>query len=114
MPPHPADGLDLWYEFGFCTCRDEFEESGLAAEYAILVGGDRLREQYEKELDVPCERRRPEPSICSFGEFWYAWLHGSLGALMPKHGMEFRKETSSTAESRSTCFPEFLSYRMGD
>lgn len=58
-PPNPADGFDLWYGFGFCTCRNGFEENGLASAYSVLFGGDRLRGEYDKELGVPYERRGP-------------------------------------------------------
>lgn len=115
MPPHLADGLDHWYESGFCTCRDDVENGRLAGAYSRLVGGDRLREEYYKELGVPCKRRGPAPSnICSFGDIWYAWLHGSLGTFIVKDGIEFNKDIPSTTESRSICLPEFIAYRMGD
>lgn len=73
-----------------------------------------LEEIYHKGLGVPYERRGPEPSTCSFSEFWHAWLDGNLGALMDKHDMTVDEGDPFTTDSRSTPLSASLRYRKGD
>lgn len=78
--------LDLWYDFGFALCTDEYHEGSLGALYSRLVGGRKFRTDYEKSLGI-ASNHVPSSPTCSFNEFWVAWKNGSMAQLFDKYGM---------------------------
>ncbi|KAL7806178.1 hypothetical protein V8C26DRAFT_416942 [Trichoderma gracile] len=80
--PNPSeDGLDLWYSFGFATCRDEYDESRLGFLYSCLIGGNKSSKDYDKSLGIN-PRDYPDLPTCSFNEFWVAYETGTLPKLL--------------------------------
>ena len=61
---HPSPDTDHWIFFGFCTCRNEFEEMGLARLYQALI------------------------DKCSFDEFCTAFENSALLRLINLKGVE--------------------------
>lgn len=61
---HPSPGTDHWIFFGFCTCRNEFEEMGLSRQYTELI------------------------KKCSFDEFCTAFENSALFPLLNPKGIE--------------------------
>ncbi|ORX95605.1 hypothetical protein BCR34DRAFT_607900 [Clohesyomyces aquaticus] len=69
MHPIPTD--DLWYNFGFCTCRDEHEERRLGGLYAKLVSGNKFWKDYEMSLGmkIPGPPDAPAANFERYGLF---------------------------------------------
>ncbi|UKZ88150.1 uncharacterized protein TrAFT101_003913 [Trichoderma asperellum] len=86
--PNPYDGaeFDLWYDFGFVVCRDEWGEQGLGSLYSQLVGGNKFLTDYDQSLGTTI-RNYPEKPTCSFNEFWLAYEKGSLANLFRRYGL---------------------------
>lgn len=85
--PNPSeDGLDLWYSFGFATCRDEYDESRLGSLYSRLIGGNKSFKDYDQSLGFT-SRGYPDLPTCSFNEFWVAYEAGTLPELLHQYGM---------------------------
>jgi hypothetical protein len=84
MHPNPTD--DLWYNFGFCACRDEHEERRLGGLYAKLLSGNKFWKDYKMSLGgkIPGP---PDTPAANFEEFWKAYRDGNLVALMDKYGL---------------------------
>lgn len=86
MHPNPtvAPSAQMWYEFGFATCRDEHDESNLARMYLSLLdpGGAerRYREMFGESICTPQAH-----SACTFDEFWRSWSSGRLVDLFAKY-----------------------------
>jgi hypothetical protein len=108
--------LDLWYDFGFVLCTDEYHERTLGALYSRLVGGNKLFRDYDESLGVVCNRVA-NPSTCSFDEFWRAWQTGRTAELFDKYGMgdALDGKTGSWFEDKLgvSQLREFMSYPVG-
>lgn len=88
--------LDLWYDFGFALCTDEYHERSLGALYSRLVGGTKFFKDYDKSLGIDSHGPSSLPT-CSFDEFWQAWQNGSMGDLFDKYGID--TESNSDPEN---------------
>ncbi|KAJ5875406.1 uncharacterized protein N7473_012753 [Penicillium subrubescens] len=79
--------LDLWYDFGFALCTDEYHEKNLGALYSKLVGGESLFRDYDTSLGIAsnCDATLP---TCSFDEFWRAWRDGTMADLFDKYSVD--------------------------
>ncbi|KAJ6028506.1 hypothetical protein N7540_004082 [Penicillium herquei] len=78
--------FDLWYDFGFALCTDEYYETNLGALYSKLVGGEKFFRDYDTSLGIFPDRTSSLPT-CSFDEFWRAWRDGSMADLFDKYGL---------------------------
>ncbi|KAF7161384.1 hypothetical protein CNMCM5623_006998 [Aspergillus felis] len=78
--------LDLWYDFGFVLCTDEYHERTLGALYSRLVGGNKFFRDYDESVGV-MPNNVANPSTCSFDEFWRAWQNGRTAELFDSYGM---------------------------
>lgn len=78
--------FNLWYDFGFALCTDEYHEKNLGALYSKLVGGEKFFKDYDKSLGIAsnCDATLP---TCSFDEFWRAWRDGTMADLFDKYGV---------------------------
>ncbi|KAK1245966.1 hypothetical protein MKX07_005035 [Trichoderma sp. CBMAI-0711] len=102
--PHWAE-YDSWYDFGFATCRDEYDEGLLGGLYNSLVGGAKSSRDYDQSLgDEPGEY--PDLPTCSFTEFWLAYESGSLSKLFHQYGLGYSLD-------RFSGLPGFLSFLPG-
>ncbi|EIN08377.1 hypothetical protein PUNSTDRAFT_68488 [Punctularia strigosozonata HHB-11173 SS5] len=75
----PGPGLEIYISLGFCTCRDQGEEHGLANTYRLLI------------------------DKCTFPEFCDAFASQSLGQLLETHDLTShlpRHFASATALSK--------------
>jgi len=83
--PHPTDRL--YYDFGFCVCRDEYEEMNLGGLYQSLTVGDKPSQFWlEKSIKT---------NTCNFTEFWKAFERHKLIELIDAKGLrELRKAKS--------------------
>lgn len=78
--------FDLWYDFGFALCTDEYHEKALGALYSRLVGGKKFFRDYDRSLGIGSNCAASLPT-CSFDEFWRAWRDGGMGDLFNKYGI---------------------------
>ena len=88
--PHPAwvyKGVDLWYDFGFCICSNEYEERQLGGLYSKLVGGNKSWMDYFRSLGAKY-LGPPETPTCTFDEFWLAYESGELIQLIDRYGLQ--------------------------
>ncbi|KAK3375576.1 hypothetical protein B0T24DRAFT_616552 [Lasiosphaeria ovina] len=86
--PNPGwEELDMWYDFGFATCADEYDEGGLGSLYNRLLGGNKYFEDYNRSLGVAPDRRMPSQQPCPFSDFWRAWEARSLPRLFDRYGL---------------------------
>ncbi|PWI64369.1 hypothetical protein PCL_10538 [Purpureocillium lilacinum] len=104
-PPPNGNGpaAELWYEFGFATCKDERAEGGLGAMYQRRIGGDkhwRDRTHIFGETYLASH----ETLVCHFDEFWRAWMSGEIHDLFDKYGLT-HSSTGPTSDLRH--FPRF-------
>lgn len=104
--PNPYDGaeFDLWYDFGFSVCRDEWGEQRLGALYSQLVGGNKFLTDYDQSLGTTI-RNYPEKPTCSFKDFWLAYEDGSLANLFRQYGL-------GRMLDRDVGLEEFLSFPL--
>jgi hypothetical protein len=89
--------LNLWYDFGFALCTDEYHEKTLGALYSQLVGGGKFFRDYDRSLGIVTNRAASLPT-CSFDEFWRAWRNGEMADLFDKYGVEFEMGTGHRLE----------------
>ncbi|KAK0735080.1 hypothetical protein B0T26DRAFT_690770 [Lasiosphaeria miniovina] len=86
--PNPGwEELDMWYDFGFATCADEYDEGGLGSLYNRLVGGNKYFEDYNRSLGIAPDRKMPSQQPCPFSDFWRAWEVRSLPRLFDRYGL---------------------------
>lgn len=118
--PHWVE-LDLWYDFGFAVCQDEYYEGNLGGLYNRLVGGNKSSKDYDKSLSFSEDHwpKMPDLPTCSFEEFWTAWRDGTMGKLFrkcnvshgvckdPDHG-DYEDKIPRPLEN----FQEFMSYPL--
>lgn len=76
---HPPPTDQLYYDFGFCVCRDEYEEMKLGGLYQSLIVGDKSS-RFWHNTSV-------KPNTCKFGEFWTAFEQHKLLELMDAKGL---------------------------
>ncbi|PTB65734.1 hypothetical protein BBK36DRAFT_1202535 [Trichoderma citrinoviride] len=101
--PNPSwAGFDMWYDFGFATCRGEDDESGLGHLYTFLVGGHKTLRDYDQSLGIK-PRDYPDRPTCSFNELWVAYETGSLSKLFDQYGFSYSLRADSGLR-------EFLSF----
>ncbi|KAF2120771.1 hypothetical protein BDV96DRAFT_595184 [Lophiotrema nucula] len=103
--PHPTDSSDLWYKFGFCTCREKHQERNLGGLYAKLVSGNKFHQDYERSLGIPMPKQL-RVREATFDEFWHAYRDGSLISLMDKCNLSRDRQAFQNLES-------FLAVRPG-
>ncbi|KNG83331.1 hypothetical protein ANOM_008385 [Aspergillus nomiae NRRL 13137] len=71
-----------WFNFGFCTCDDEYKERSLGGLYQRLLVGDKLYD------DVPTRMpRMKDVQTATFTEFWKAYELGTMIQLMDSKGL---------------------------
>lgn len=75
----------LWKTFGFCTCRNEREESWLGGIYQRLLIGNKLLDYIPQHL-LPRLERNLQPA--TFKEFWQAYQNGTLIQLIDSKGLK--------------------------
>ncbi|KAK0666022.1 hypothetical protein QBC41DRAFT_157052 [Cercophora samala] len=89
--PNPNwSNLDLWYDFGYCTCTSEWEENLLCNDYVRLLGGShKARRDRHISLGIPDIQtsRMPITEPCTFSDFWRAWESRSLPQLFAKQNV---------------------------
>lgn len=78
--------LDLWYDFGFAVCANEYDEGRLGSAYSKLVGGNRFFEEYDRSIGSG-PSSLANVATCSFEEFWLAWQDGNLAKLFERYGL---------------------------
>ncbi|KAK2786465.1 hypothetical protein FQN52_001141 [Onygenales sp. PD_12] len=88
----PSPNMPVWYDFGFCTCVKDSEETALMRIYRKLLLGDihfegvsTLRGQLGSS-DLTKQQR--EQRNRAFTEFWQAYESRSLMALMDSKGLK--------------------------
>jgi hypothetical protein len=87
--PHPewvVRGWDMWYDLGFCVCREKHEEGALGSLYNELIGGNKYFVDYSRSLGVEYNGPPPTPT-CRFEEFWHAYEAGKLIQLIDRYGL---------------------------
>jgi len=77
-PEVEGDVGDIWYDFGFCTCRDDFEENFLGMLYQSLLPHSDQDQQRSRER--------------TFEEFWKAYETGKLTKPMDSKGLKSRRQ----------------------
>lgn len=83
---HPGPTEENWANFGFCTCRNRYEENNLGGLYAKLLLGDKVYEDIRKyTLNFLVNKKL---RAASFKEFWLAYERGSLIQLMDSCGLQ--------------------------
>jgi hypothetical protein len=60
--------FDLWYDFGFVLCSNEYDEGNFVTLYRMFFVASKLFRDYDESLGVPSNIVSNSPS-CSFGEF---------------------------------------------
>lgn len=86
--PRPSD-TGPYYDFGFCTCLDEYTEARLGGLYQELLVGDKFSSFGTRGLNLRSENRRS----CTFAEFWRALESGKLIDLMDSKGFKPERQT---------------------
>ncbi|KAB8277236.1 hypothetical protein BDV30DRAFT_223801 [Aspergillus minisclerotigenes] len=80
---HPNPIETHWFNFGFCTCYDEYEERALGGLFGKLLSGDNLFD------DVPTSiPRMKKIQTATFTEFWKAYESGTMIQLMDSKGFK--------------------------
>lgn len=79
---HPAPNQDIWIYFGFCACRDEYEEGCLAALYKQLM------------------------AQCLFDELYAAYDSSTLIRLFDSRGFQMEREKIPHLEDVLTGSPQ--------
>lgn len=75
--PENSIGLNIWFEFGLCVCKDKHEISQLGELYISLFLGNNYY-----------WNPRPSNSLrCTFEEFWTAHRDSKLVSLMDRKGL---------------------------
>ncbi|KAL3423505.1 hypothetical protein PVAG01_05252 [Phlyctema vagabunda] len=82
---HPNPIEQNWYNFGFCTCKDESSERSLGGLYQQLLLGDSL---FEDTLGRLLPSHLKVKNTATFTEFWRAFESGSLISLMDSKGLK--------------------------
>ncbi|KAF5855625.1 hypothetical protein ETB97_008860 [Aspergillus alliaceus] len=88
--PHPEGIIydwDMWYDLGFCVCRNEHEEGALGSLYNKLIRGNKYFVDYDRSLGIEYDGPSPTPT-CTFEEFWRAYESGKLIQLMDHYGLK--------------------------
>ncbi|KAF5876693.1 putative zf-mynd domain-containing protein [Botrytis fragariae] len=75
-----------WYNFGFCTCNDEREESALGVLYTRLLLGNELLGDLRGNTQHMFYG--PAPLTATFTEFWHAYESGTLIELIDSKGLK--------------------------
>jgi hypothetical protein len=83
--PHPTE--TNWFNFGFCTCGNEWEEGRLGGLYQGLLLGDVLFDDVLK-AGVYANLVKTRLQTASFTEFWRAYESGTLIQLMDSKGLK--------------------------
>ncbi|KAF7922174.1 hypothetical protein BELL_0761g00090 [Botrytis elliptica] len=83
MLPNPIQ--TNWYNFGFCTCNGEREESALGVLYARLLLGNELLGGLRGNTQHLFYG--PAPPTATFAEFWHAYESGTLIELIDSKGL---------------------------
>ncbi|GMF81866.1 unnamed protein product [Aspergillus oryzae] len=79
--PNPVD--PPWFNFGFCTCYDEYQERALGGLFGKLLSGDNLFD------DVPTSiPRMKNIQTATFTEFRKAYESGTMIQLMDSKGFK--------------------------
>ncbi|QRD93259.1 hypothetical protein F9C07_2077189 [Aspergillus flavus] len=79
--PNPVE--TPWFNFGFCTCYDEYQERALGGLFGKLLSGDNLFD------DVPTSiPRMKHIQTATFTEFWKAYESGTMIQLMDSKGFK--------------------------
>ncbi|MCJ1381973.1 hypothetical protein MMC17_005085 [Xylographa soralifera] len=82
---HPPPELEIYYEFGFCTCIGEYQEQRLGALYQRLFFGQ--RHVPDGFIELSRSQNSFKPERCTFSEFWRAYANGSLPQLFDAKGL---------------------------
>lgn len=77
--PNPIE--ENWYNFGFATCYDKWQEGQLGGLYPRLLLGNKLYEDVPNNSWI-LSPQRDKSQTTSFREFWHAYESGSLIQLM--------------------------------
>ncbi|KAF2263123.1 hypothetical protein CC78DRAFT_604897 [Lojkania enalia] len=86
---HPNPTQPGWFDFGFCTCRNEREENQLGGLYQRLLIGDKAFGDMLRF--IPRHLRQQESA--TFTEFWRSYESGTLIELMDQKGLKsFRSD----------------------
>ena len=86
--PAPSES-GPYYDFGFCTCTNEYTECLLGGLYQELFIGDKLQTFWTRRLP---NYVRPRRELCTFEEFWRAYDAGKLIELMDKKRFKSDRE----------------------
>ncbi|KAF2138186.1 uncharacterized protein K452DRAFT_339426 [Aplosporella prunicola CBS 121167] len=84
-PPPEIPGP--YFDFGFCTCQDEFEEMRLSNLYKRLLFGSKPLEDMAGSLS-----HLVHPPLCTFTEFWHAFDERRLSWLIDSRGLKQERE----------------------
>lgn len=106
---------DLWYDFGFAICTNEYHERCLGALYSRLVGGNKPFRDYEESLEG-MSPRAADSLTCPFDDFWRARKDGKMAELFDKYGMGDRLDGNTgsgfTYELGFSHLRGFMSYAV--
>ena len=85
MGEYPNPNLaNLWFNFGFCVCPDEYQQRMLGTFYSNLTHGNKIREDWDRALN---SHRHDSPPVetCTFAEFWTHFEQGNLVSLIKRY-----------------------------
>jgi hypothetical protein len=85
--PPPVVAIDLWYNFGFCTCTSDHEQRRLGGLYSCLIGGSKFHVDYSKSTGSEYIGPEDHPKA-TFDEFWRAYESGQHIQLMDQYGLQ--------------------------
>ncbi|KAE8341830.1 hypothetical protein BDV24DRAFT_163053 [Aspergillus arachidicola] len=80
---HPNPIETHWFNFGFCTCYDEYEERPLGSLFGKLLSGDNLFD----DVPTPIPRMK-NIQTATFTESWKAYESGTMIQLMDSRGFK--------------------------